>query len=436
MIALTIRETIDRQKLIPDGTQVVVGVSGGADSVALLRILHELGIPLIVAHLNHQLRGEESEADEAFVRALAEELHLPLRIKAVDVKALAASAGRSIEMAARQARHDFFAEFENAVIALAHHADDQVETFILKLVRGAGPDGLCGMSFFQQLGPLRLIRPMLNCTRAEIQEWLRARGFAWREDASNTNETFLRNRVRHTVLPLLAELNPNVSNNLLRSMDILREENEWMNSSIADCRLPIADLPLAAQRRSLRKWLFDNGVEEVCFETVESILHLMKKGEGTTVYELNASQRVVVEYGHPRVESDALPPPRPEWILTTKRGFGWKRDCADAVGKLPAEASFNAAKVGDAPIEVRAFKPGDRMTPLGMMGSRKLQDIFTDLKLPRAQRDRVPVVVCRREIIWLPGYRIAADWAVADAVTDAVHVRIEKRMKCGAKSVL
>ncbi|MBN2704729.1 MAG: tRNA lysidine(34) synthetase TilS [Pontiellaceae bacterium] len=427
MIAQTIRKTIDQQKLIPDGVQVVVGVSGGADSVALLRILHELGIPLIVAHLNHQLRGADADADEAFVRALAEELHLPLRVKAVDVKVLAASAGLSIEMAARQARHDFFAEFENAVIALAHHADDQVETFILKLVRGAGPDGLCGMSFVQQLGPLRLIRPMLNCSRAEIHDWLRTRGFSWREDASNADETFLRNRVRRRVLPLLAELNPNVRNHILRSMDILREESEWMDLSMADGRWPIAALPLAAQRRSLRKWLFENGAEEVRFEAVEGILGLMKKGEGTTVYELNGSQRVVVEYGRPRFESDALPPSRPAWVLTTERGFGWKRDRVHAVGTLPADASFNAAKVGDAPIEVRTFRPGDRMTPLGVKGSRKLQDIFTDLKLPHAQRDGVPVVVCRGEIIWLPGYRIAADWAVTSPTAEAVHVHIEKQ---------
>lgn len=427
MIAQTIRETIDRKKLIPDGIQVVVGVSGGADSVALLRILHELGIPLIAAHLNHQLRGADADGDEAFVRALAEELHLPLRVKAVDVKALAASAGLSIEMAARQARHHFFAEFENAVIALAHHADDQVETFILKLVRGAGPDGLCGMPFVQQLGPLRLIRPMLNCSRAEIHDWLRARGFSWREDASNTDETFLRNRIRHRVLPLLAELNPNVSNTILRSMDILREESEWMDLSMADGRWPIADLPLAAQRRGLRKWLFENGVENVSFEAVEGILGLMKKGEGTTLYELNGSQRVVVEYGQPRVESDALPTPCPEWNLTTERGFGWKRDRADALGTLPAEASFNAAKVGDAPIEVRTFRPGDRMTPLGVKGSRKLQDIFTDLKLPRAQRDRVPLVVCHGEIIWLPGYRIAADWAVPSSTAEAVHVTLKSK---------
>lgn len=427
MFIESIRETIKSQHLIPTGTRVVVGVSGGADSVALVRGLHELNIPIELAHLNHQLRGEASDADEAFVRALAEELNLPCKVYTEKVQTRAEQNGISIEMAARQARHDFFSTFENAVIALAHHADDQVETFILKLARGAGTDGLSGMSFTQQIGSLRIIRPLLSCSRAEIHDWLRTHGFTWREDASNTDENFLRNRVRHSILPLLErELNPNIRPSILRTMDILREESEWIDSSIADCRLPIADLPLATQRRSLRKWLFENAVEEVSFEAVEGILDLMKKGKGSTVYELNVTQRVIVEYGQPRFESGVPPSPRPSWNLHIEQGTGWKRDTADTVGALSAVASFHAAKVGDAPIKVRPFQPGDRMTPLGMTGSRKLQDIFTDLKVPRAQRGQIPIVVCRDEVIWIPGYRIATDWAVPDQESESIHVHLKR----------
>ena len=154
----SIREAIHCHHLIPDGKHVVVGVSGGADSMALLRIFQTLEIPVTVAHMNHQLRGAESDADEAFVRALG----FPTVVKSVDVKGLAKATGQSIEMAARQARHDFFAEFEDSVIALAHHADDQAETFILKLARGAGTEGLSGMPYFQSLKTLQIIRPMLR----------------------------------------------------------------------------------------------------------------------------------------------------------------------------------------------------------------------------------------------------------------------------------
>lgn len=431
-IVETIRRTAERRKLFPSGTEVIAGVSGGVDSVALLRILHTLGIPCTVAHLNHQLREEESDADEAFVRGLASELALPVQVKSADVKAIAANQGISIEMAARQARHAFFAEFDGATVTLAHQADDQVETFILKLARGAGTEGLCGMPYVQQIGSLRIVRPMLDIPRAEIIAWLKAGRFAWREDASNADEAYLRNRVRHSVLPLLErELNPGIRDTIRRTMDIMREENAWMSGMIGDATPDHATgLPRAAQRRILRKWLFDQGAADVDYETVERILELMVKGSGSTVYELNEHQRVVIEYGRPRFEEHQPVAEKPAWRLHLEPGIGWKQDISEGVGRLPAEASFDADKVGDAPIEVRAVQAGDRIEPFGMEGTRKLQDILTDLKVPRARRARIPVVVCRGEIIWLPGYRIARNWAVRGEQGRSVHVRIEHDRGC------
>ncbi len=388
-----------------------------------------------MAHLNHKLRGAESDADERFVRKLAEELECPIVVESVDVKQLAETSGLSIEMAARQARHDFFAELKDSVIALAHHADDQVETFILKLARGAGTEGLGGMPPFQKIGRIRLIRPMLEIPRAEILQWLKKNGFGWREDASNSDEAFLRNRVRHTILPLLeTELNPNIRNTILRTMDILREEDEWMGGLETGNWKLETGAPLAARRRGLRKWLFEQGAEEVGFDAVEKILAQMAAGEGTTVFELNDRQRVVVEYGKPRFEpvGQASQPAQgrqgclPHIRLTTEKGTGWRKDHGKGVGILPAEASFNADKVADSPIEVRGYRPGDRIAPLGMEGSRKLQDILTDQKIPRAQRSHIPVVVCRGEIIWIPGYRTARGWEVHESDGKSVHVCVEQ----------
>lgn len=423
-IAAQIRDAIERNHLIPDGKDVVVGVSGGADSVALIRAISASNIPCTIAHLNHRLRGAESDADEQFVRELADELNLPVMVKSADVKGLAENTGQSLEMAARQARHEFFTSFANAVIALAHHADDQIETFFLKLARGAGPEGLCGMPFSQIVGKLRLIRPMLGIRRTEIIGWLKSNGFEWREDTSNSDPTFLRNKVRHTILPMLEkELNPNLRETVLRTMDILRIENEWMNETISDFRFPTADLSPAAQRRVLRKWLFENGAEEAGFEAVEKILSLMKTKNGTKVFELNDRQRVLIEYGIPRFEETGKQP-QPEFRLIRENGSGWRKD-ESRIGEVPATASFDAEKVGDSPIEVRLYREGDRMEPLGMEGSRKLQDIFTDLKIPREQRSRLPVVICRGEIIWLPGYRISRYWKVPSADSKSVHIFIK-----------
>ena len=423
----TIRKSIEHHRLLPDGMDVVAAVSGGVDSVALVHALHSLGTRCTVAHVNHRLRGSESDADERFVENLANELGFPFVCKRVDVRKLASETGQSIEMAARQVRHSFFSEFGDAVVALAHHADDQVETFLLRLARGAGTEGLVGMSHMQQIGGLRLVRPMLDLRRSDIIAWLRENAYEWREDASNTDETILRNRIRHTVLPMLErELNPNLRNTILRSMEILRDESNWMNDAIADCRLPTAELPIALQRRALRKWLFENGVPEVGFDAVEQILALMARGEGTTVYELNDRQRIVVEYGTPRFEQCDFPQTSPSWIVSMEKGFGWRKDHGKGVGILPAEASFSAEKIGDAPIEVRSWQEGDRIAPLGMEGSRKLQDILTDQKVPLANRKHVPVVVCRGEIIWLPGYRIARDWRVESSHGQSVHLRVER----------
>jgi len=427
-LAETIRETIDRHNLIPVDTEVVIGVSGGADSIALLHALHALKIPATIAHLNHQLRGAEAEADERFVRKLASELGFHIICKSVDVKQLADDNGISIEMAARRARHDFFATFDNAVIVLAHHADDQAETFLLKLARGAGTEGLGGMPYFQQIDALRLIRPMLDIPRAEIIGWLEENGFKWREDASNQDVAFLRNRVRHTVLPLLEqELNPNIRETILRTMNILREENAWMEKLETGNRKLETDAPLAAKRRSLRKWLFDNGAEGVDFNAVDSILQLMDTGNGTTVFELNDRQRVVIEYGTPRFEqAEGRQKRLPHVRLTSEPGTGWRKDHGKGVGILPAEASFAAEKVGDSPITVRGWESGDRIDPLGLEGRCKLQDIFTNQKVPRTRRASIPVVVCQGEIIWIPGYRIARGWEVQGSNGKAIHVRIEQ----------
>ena len=423
----TIRNEIERRGLIPEGTGVVVAVSGGADSVALLRILQPLGIPLSVAHLNHGLRGTDSDEDEAFVRRLAGELDLPCTVKRVDVNALADSRRLSVEMAAREARQAFFAELES-VIALAHHADDQIETFVLKLARGAGSSGLAGMAYSQRIGPVRLIRPLLGVNRADIRAWLVENNYTWREDHSNTDEQFQRNRIRHTILPMLEQqLNPAIRENILRTMEILREEDAWMDAMTSTTNPgEVKDLHRAARRRNLRKWLFDQGVEHVSFDAVEAALVLIEKGTGNACHDLDGGWRIVVEYGIPRLENRDKPAEPPAWNLIVERGTGWKRDHSRGIGILPAEASFDARQAGDSPIEVRSFRPGDRMAPLGMTGSRKLQDILTDQKVPRADRSRIPVVVCRNEIIWLPGYRIARGWAVPNERADSIHVRIEQ----------
>ncbi|MEI8205306.1 MAG: tRNA lysidine(34) synthetase TilS [Kiritimatiellales bacterium] len=398
-----VKESSERENLIPEGAHVVVGVSGGADSVALLHILHRLGYQLTAAHLNHSIRGAEADGDEAFVKDLCKKLGIKCVAAKVDVPALAKEKGISLEMAAREARHDFFRSITSSLkpqasgllIALAHHADDQLETFFLRAARGTGPSGLGGMRSSQKLAAMQLLRPMLGIRRAEIIQWLEKEKIEWREDATNTDETISRNFVRRQLLPMLGKLNERAAENLLRTMDILRDEEDHPEK--------------AARRREIRDWLIGQGVKPT-FDAVEQVISFSEKTSGTQVLDLEGL-RIVNEYGTLRADSQIFPN---TGRIKIEEGGGILRG--------PWCASVSLAKVAGREVTVRVAKPGDRMEPYGMEGSKKLQDIFTDLKIPKAQREQWPVVECGGEIIWLPGYRIARGWELSSDSELALHL--------------
>ncbi len=413
-----VKAAIEREGLIPEGATVIVGVSGGADSVALLHILHRLGYALIAAHLNHSIRGAEADADEQFVKELCAKLGVECVTQKTDVPALAKAKGISLEMAAREARHNFFrsqveSRRSKAVIALGHHADDQLETFFLRAARGTGPGGLGGMRVFQTLENLTLIRPMLGIRRAEIIHppshgsgatgWLVDEGLEWREDASNADETIPRNIVRHQILPILGKLNERAAENILRTMEILRDEEDHPEK--------------AARRREIRDWLVEQGVTPT-FDAVEQLILFSEKKEGTQFLDLEGL-RIINEYGVLKVGQASC--------LSGQAGslsYVGRVRIQEGVGILrgPWEASVSLAKVAGREVTVRPVRPGDRMEPYGMEGSKKLQDIFTDLKIPKAQRENWPVVECGGEIIWLPGYRIARGWELSSDSKPALHL--------------
>ncbi len=396
-----VKERIERDGLIPAGSTVIVGVSGGADSVALLHILHRLGYPILAAHLNHGIRGVDADADEAFVKNLCAVLGVECVIRKTDVPALAKERGLSLEMAAREARHDFFrtiiSSFKFQVsgfsIALAHHADDQLETFFLRAARGSGPSGLGGMKGSHKLGELQLVRPLLGVRRAEIIQWLSAEGFAWREDASNSDDAIPRNLIRHQILPMLSQINERAAENILRTMGLLRDEE--------------VDPEKAARRRAAREWLIGQGLAPD-FDAVEQFVEFAARTDGSHTLELEGL-RIVNEYGTLRVAGSL-----PQRSVRMERGTGILRG--------PWAASISWDKLAGRELMVRSPKSGDRMNPYGMEGTKKLQDIFTDLKIPKAQRESWPVVECSGEIVWVPGYRIARGWELTSAESAAMHL--------------
>jgi tRNA(Ile)-lysidine synthase len=464
-----LKQSIAQRRLWREGESLLVGVSGGPDSVALLDALMQLrpeSSGVKVCHLNHLLRGKASDEDAEFVRQLAAKYDLPAEIRSRDVKQLAAEKKISIEMAARAARLEFFLETAHRTgiwkIALAHTADDQAETVLLRLIRGGGRDGLAAMEPLSHYGSkLVLMRPMLTVWRSEVMDYLRERSLSFREDETNRDETILRNRVRHTLLPLLErEFGASVKEAIRRTADILGEENRLLEQ-MAKARLERIQVgeqldvrklmleDVALQRRIVRRWLMSfESSSSLTMERIEAILWLASESAGTSRVDLGGGNSVARIYDKlVFIRSDeewALPPPPlaeatllvPDSLHVVLLGFRFSAQLVPLEVWLTAQqaglaaqsltAYFDADALPQPFFTLRAWCEGDRFQPLGMSGEKKLQDFFVDEKVPQPQRSRVPLLVCGERIAWVVGYRIA-EWAkVTEKTTRVVNVTAER----------
>ena len=427
--------TIERHKLLAPGQKVVVAVSGGCDSMVLLDLLHRLaptrGWQLAVAHFNHQLRGADSEADEAFVRQQADLRKLPVFVDRGDVRDRARQEGLSLEMAARQLRLCFLAEtarrFGAPTVALGHHADDQVELFFLRLLRGAGGEGLEGMHWKSPvpLGPadavqphtqLHWVRPLLDLPRAVICHYAKVRALPHREDVSNRSWDILRNRIRHELVPLLeSHYQPALRQVILRLMELVGADAAavrlWAERWLRTGRSRFDRLPEAVQRAALRLQLRQLG-QEPTWDLVEQLrLRPQRRVSGGLGrwYLRDAAGQVSRDPGPPGpFRSDA------QTVQLGRRGsirFGsaelrWHIQRHDP-GRLPPRQEgvehFDAERVGSV-IRLRFWQPGDRFQPLGWSQAAKLQDLFTAARVPAVQRrHRLVATTSQGEIFWVEG---------------------------------
>jgi len=436
------------------GDRVVVGVSGGPDSVALLHWLsgyaRENDLKIHVAHLDHMLRGEESAEDARWVQRFAASLGLTSTVEAEDVLALKRKLRVSIEDAARQARYSFFAHVAHMVgarcVAVAHTADDQVETVIHHWLRGAGLAGLRGMqpvmeyrveSHLDSLaGGLRVVRPLLDVWRREIEDYIATNRLTARVDRSNEQVAFLRNRIRLQLLPYLQSYNPRFKEAALRSARVLSSDYDFIQMNVSKVwdqvarleeRAVIFDLekwgqlPDAIQRNLLREAMSRLvgdiiGLGAIHIDSALSVIRLGRTGARTTW-----PRGLVVSKSY-KSFSIALPEKRHEPPLSAEGqrleipgrtvlfGTRWEveasiqsQPCGNARNPLRAELDFNA--VGK-DLVVRRRKPGDRFRPFGMRGEKSLQDYFVDLKVPERERDNIPIVASPENIVWIVGFRI------------------------------
>ncbi|MBX3745775.1 MAG: tRNA lysidine(34) synthetase TilS [Verrucomicrobiae bacterium] len=419
---------------IPTGAGVVVGVSGGCDSMVLLRTLAVLapgrGWRLVVAHVHHGLRGAEADDDAERVRAGAADLGLPFRLGRVSVEEQA-SRGESMEMAARRLRHGYLAEVARGEgcerIALGHHADDQVELFLLRLLRGAGGRGLGGMRAVDRSPSDRglwVVRPFLGFTREAIRAAAGELGVGWGEDGSNRGTDIWRNRIRHELIPLLRErFQPALGRVLGRGQEVLRAQAEWVERGArewlgdpATCRFE--DLAVAVQRDAVRLQLEGLGVAPG-FELIEAL-----RTVSDTPIQVDAGRRVRREAGGRVVAGDAGVLEegfRMESCgieLGSEAGairFGgvevaWQVDRVAGTEGVPGRVGggeyLDADAVGDG-ARLRYWRPGDRFQPIGLGAAAKLQDLFTNARVaPGERRDRVLLEAAGGGIVWVEGLRL------------------------------
>ena len=467
-----VETSIGSRGLLRRGQSVLVAVSGGVDSMALLHLLHKLSQKnswrLSVAHLNHRLRGRSSDADERLVVRTARKLGLPVVVERADVKRFARDQKISLEMAARKVRHDFLARtavrLKIRMVALAHHADDQLELFFLRLLRGSGGEGLAGMKWRNPspgsagVSPaglnltdsetrrrdasaprVELIRPLLDQPKSSLEEYAAHYQIHFREDASNTSLDIQRNRIRHELLPLLRrEYQPALDRTISRVMEIVGAEAELVNQVAAqwlggapasgparksrrragpEAGTPFAELPVAVQRRCIQLQLLRQKVAPD-FELVESLRtrpgHFIKvSADLAVVLEAGGCLRTqaagIIAAPNPAIFELNLKADRKEAVFDEVK-FEWHL-ASQRTRRLPKPQAgrecFDVDKVG-ARILLRHWRAGDRFQPSGMKSAVKLQDLFVNGKIPRAERGRLVVAATAAgEIFWVERLRIA-----------------------------
>jgi tRNA(Ile)-lysidine synthase len=447
--------TVRRHALVARGGRVAVALSGGPDSVALVYLLLELQAAgelsvAGLAHFNHQLRGAEADGDEAFCRAMAETLGLPFEVGRGDVRALARSERRSVEDAARAARYAFLEAAADRlaaeVIAVGHSADDQAETFLLRLIRGAGPRGLAGIR--PRSG--RIVRPLIDIPRVDLRQYQASRQLDSRADSSNADLDIPRNRVRHELLPYLQrEFSPGISAVLAREAAIARVDEDRLQQEAIDLaasivlrstsavdvdRVALTSLHPALASRVARVALQALAPDTfIGFDHIERLLRFAREGSRGAALSLPGQQavhrgsRIVLGPEPPRggsarqSNSFRFPLSIPGEVMLGDQGWAISAERADwldrpgAAGPARSVSVAVALEPGSLPLAIRSRRPGDRFRPLGLGHGKKLQDFLVDRKVPRDSRDRLPLVVDRDDrIVWVVGESVAEDFRVTE----------------------
>ncbi len=431
MLLSNVRKIISEYDLVSPEEKILVAVSGGADSVALLYSLFELGYSIEIAHVDHQTRQGQSKKDAEFVSQLAKKLGVPFHLKTCPVEEESLNFGRSFEEYAREVRYRFFKATARLrgcpVIATGHHADDQVETVLMRIIRGTTPLGITGIPVVRVDEGLRIIRPLYYCDKGMIESWLKDRGVDWCIDASNFQNDYFRNKVRNVLIPELKSYNQKIRDAILHLVELQQCESDYLykqaemalNNIVREdkiSRKQFSEYHEAIRRRCLVLLLQRKKIE-CTYERVIAATRFILTGETGQKFDLG--QGILLYNGKDWTEfvsqlSEGIKEEKPirlkipgetcaygfhfnARIVMLPKNYDWKSYCK------PFLQVFDADTLSDG-VWVRKRENGDRFIPFGMTNSRKLSDYFIDLGVPAPERDRVPILFTIHGIIWVVGY--------------------------------
>ena len=453
---------IEENNLIKSGDRILVALSGGPDSVCLLYILIKLreilGIEIGAAHLNHMLRGEDALGDEEYVNKLCKDLNIPCYIKQVDINKYARENKLSSEMAGRSVRYDFFDEIISKYgfnkIATAHNANDQAETILFRLMRGTGLEGLGGIKVSRDN---KIIRPILCLSRNEVEDYIEKEGLNPRIDKTNFEKVYNRNKIRLDILPYIKKhFNADIVQTLNRMSTLLQKDNDYLERSAykyyeKNClkskehfilKKELFNEEEAITSRVIRNALTEYSKSNYDFEMkhISEIIHLARKNSGK---KIDLPNKIYAEniygdiYIKKRIKKQKID--NKNEIVINKNDINGKKvefhnyklefsiiDNNNLIYKKNSLKKFFDFDLIENFIVIRKRKDGDKMIPLGMKGTKKIKDIFIDAKVPKEQRDYIPIIEFDNNIAWLTGIKVSDEYKVNNNSKNILMISIER----------
>ncbi len=441
-------DTIKSRNMISEGDKVVVGLSGGADSSTLLYVLCKLksviGFEIVAAHLNHGIRGEEALRDMRFSEEFAKELGVDFCNKTVDTIDYASKNGLSVETAGRKLRYDFFddvcTQYGCNKIAVAHNKNDRAETIIMNLIRGCGANGLEGIKAVNE----SIIRPLIDVSRNEIEEYASINNINFVTDSTNNEDIYTRNMVRNKIISYMKDINPNVVNNIIRTADIISDENDYINSKCAElCPMYCDDLKVYLSKKSFRKL---NSIEKrrVILSAIEKIVNstdnvtysqivnaLKTEATGKEIHFANGviltytSDKVVFSLSKDEICNYCYQLKPNEPLVVKETNTTYLMTVVDKVSKEKNTVYISADDIDINNIMLRSRNEGDIFKPSGLDGkSKKVKKYFIDSKIPADERNNYPLLVCNDKILAIIPLRVSYEHTVSDTTKKIIKITI------------